>query len=437
MNPNKSNCILTQCFALMKPALLMLSVLIAGQAAAHTPAPPQQRPIAIVNATIHTLTQGVIEEGTVVFDNGRITAVGTNPSIPADAEVIDASGKYVYPGFIHGRTTLGLTEIGRIAVGTDLNELGNINPNIRAQVAFHPASEHIPVAAVNGILTAVSTPSGGTIPGKPAAMMTDGFTWEQMTLKEGIGLSIDWPSMNNTDNYLKALAELQQAFDKARRYKQAREAMEAGQAVFHPTDVRWEAMIPVLNREMPVFISAGEVRQIQAAISWGEKEGLDMVLVGSRDMDLVAGQLAEKGIPVMLSNVISGPARQWEGYGQFYSIPKVLHEAGVHFMIAGDASAAYAYRLPHHAAAAVAFGLPEEEGLKSVTINAARILGIDDRVGSIEPGKDATLMITDGNPLELWTSKEQVFIQGRRIDMTDKHKRLFERYMEKHRQEQL
>ncbi len=417
---------------------LLLSIfLYSTWVQAQTPAPPQQQPIAITGGTIHTVSHGVIENGTIVIENGKITAVGANVEIPAGAENIDARGKHIYPGLIHGRTTLGLTEISRIAESTDLTEDGNINPNIRAQVAFHPISEHIPVAAVNGVLTVVPTPTGSLIAGKPAAMMTDGWTWEQMTLREGVGMSINWPSLQNPSSYRQAIDELQQAFDDARRYKQAREAMKSGQGPNHNVDIRWEAMIPVLKGEMPVLVSAGDLRQIQAALAWTEKEGLNTVLVGDRDMDIVAEQLAAKNIPVILTGVIGGPNHQWQGYDEGYKTPLRLYEAGVTFCIAGDASAAYALRLPHHAASAVAFGLPEAEGLKSVTINAAKILGIDDLVGSIETGKDATIMITNGSPLQMWTEIDQVFIRGRKIDMTDKHNRLYEHYKEKHRQESL
>ena len=426
---------------IVKPALLIYLLIIillsAIQVRGHTPAPPQQEPIVLVGGTIHPVNSEPIPNGMVLFENGVITAVGTDLEIPENARVVNISGKHVYPGLIHGRNTMGLSEIGRIAETTDMREKGNINPNVRARVAFHPASEHIPVAAVNGITTVVSTPMGGIISGKADAMITDGWTWEQMTLEPSIGMVIEWPSMREKEARDKALNELYEAFDKAKRYKIAREAMHNNQAPHHPMDVRWEAMIPVLKREMPVFLVANELRQIQAALDWAEKENLKMVLVGARDGAYLAEQIASRGIPVMVAPVIGGPSLQWEGYDQAYSLPAALHKAGVRFCIGGDAGAASAYRLPHHAASAVAFGLPEDVALKAITIYAAEILGLDHRVGSIEPGKDATFIITDGTPLELWTDISQVYIQGREIDMTDKHRRLFERYREKHRQAQM
>ncbi len=420
----------------MKRIMLIIFITLGmAKVCAHLPAPPQRQPLAITGGTLHTITHGIITEGTVLIENGIITAVGQDIDIPSDAEIIDAGGKDIYPGFIHGRSILGLMEIARTTESTDIQEIGDINPNIRVQVAFHPASEHLPVAAVHGITTVVPTPRGGIIAGMPAAMMTDGWTWEEMTIREGLGMAIYWPSMNDSRKYAEEMQTLQEAFDKARRYKHARNARNTGSNRHHAIDTRWEAMIPVLERKMPVHITVNDLRQIQAALLWADQEALDVVLIGGRDMGLVAEQLAEKNIPVMLSGVISGPAQQWQGYDEAYTTPLRLYEAGVTFCIAGDPGAASAYRLPHHAAAAVAFGLSEKTALEAITINAARILGVDDILGSIEPGKHATLFISNGNPLEIWTRIEQVFINGRKIDMTDKHLQLYKQYKEKHRQQ--
>ncbi len=413
---------------------LMISVMVGvTSVSARTPAPPQQQPVAIIGGTVHTVAAGTIDGGTVLFANGKIIAVGTDVELPEGTDVIDATGKHVYPGLIHGRSILGLSEISSLTESTDVQELGDLNPMIRAQVAFHPASELLSVAAVHGVTTVVPTPSGSLIAGMPAAMMTDGWTWEEMTVREKLGMVIDWPSASNRERFTQQLGKLKDAFDKARRYEKARTATAREAAPHHPQDLRWEALLPVLNRDMPVFISVEDVRQIQSAIAWAEKEQLKAVLVGGRDIGLVAEQLAQREIPVMLSGVLDGPTHAWEGYDEGYKAPLRLHEAGVLFCIAGDSGAANAYRLAHHAAAAVAFGLPPEQGLKAITLDAARILGIDDVLGSLEPGKDATLIISDGHPLELWARPERVFIRGRSISMTDKHQRLYEHYLEKHR----
>lgn len=420
-------------------ATLMVAFLTLNQMAmGQIPVAQQQKPTAIAGATIHTMVSDPIENGTVLFDKGKIVAIGTSISIPDGAEVINANGKHIYPGLIHARSGTGLMEISRISEGNDMSEEGNINPNLRLQVAFNAVSEHLPAAAVSGVTTIVPSPTSGTIAGITSAMVTEGWSWEQMTMKEGIGMVVNWPSTRNVKEYSKQVDELQNAIDDARRYLHARSAMLDGKTkAHHQYNIRWEAMIPVLKGELPMFISASNIKEIQAAIAWAQKEGIRMVLVGNQDLGLLAPQLAQLQIPVIVAGSIGGPARQWEGYSEGYSTPLHLLKAGVEFCIAGDAFAPYAYRVHHHAAAAAAFGLPVDEALKSITINAAKILGIDDMVGSIEVGKDASLIVTDGNPLELSSSREQVFIQGRRIDMTDKHKRLYERYLEKHLQENL
>jgi imidazolonepropionase-like amidohydrolase len=403
-------------------------------AAADTPATTEQHTVAIINATVHPVSDELIEGGTVLFANGKIVAVGSDVPIPEDARVIDASGQHVYPGFIHGQSILGLSEISRTTESTDVQELGEINPMIRAQVAYHPASEHLSVAAVHGVTTVVPTPSGSLIAGMPAAMMTDGWTWEEMTIREKLGMVIQWPATTSRERIQQQLQQLDDALEKTRRYQQARAVSDEDTAAQHPLDLRWEALLPVVRQEMPVLLSVGDLRQIQAAVAWGQRQQLRVVLVGNRHLDRVAETLAERQIPVMLTGVIGGPAHAWEGYDAAYTVAAHLHRAGVPFCIAGDTGAANAYRLAHHAAAAVAFGLPVEQGLKAITLDAARILGIDDVLGSLQPGKDATLVISDGHPLEIRTKNQQVFLRGRSIDMTDKHRRLYERYLEKHRQ---
>lgn len=430
--------------------LLFLVLILAATASVSDPipAPRQKKPIALVGGTIHTVSGPVIQNGTIVFDKGKITAVGTNVPIPADAERIDVSGKHVYPGLIDAWSNLGLTEIGLGAPGTvDQAEVGPVNPNVRAEVAINPESEHIPVARSGGIAIVASRPTGGIISGLAAAIMLDGWTWEEMTLKSGLGLVVNWPTMVYTpspffqqsreewqksrDSSLKVLRD---AFANARAYMVAKKAEAQRGMPRHETDARWEAMIPVLERKIPVFVYAHELTQIQAAITWAEQENVKLVLVGGRDAWRVAHHLKAKNIPVILSDIQSAPSRRWEEYDLVFTLPLRLKNAGVRYCITGDGSASNSRNVPHHAAIAAAYGLPRDEALKSVTLYAAEILGIDDRVGSLEVGKDATLMITNGDPIEIATNVEQLFIQGKKIDMRDKQKSLYKKYEEKYRQ---
>ncbi len=432
----------------MKTTRFLLSVLFAVSVATASdpvPAPKQQRPVALIGGTVHTVSGATLPGATLVFDKGVITAIGASVDvvIPPDAERIDLSGKHVFPGLIDANSSMGLTEIGSVAGSNDLQETGRINPNIRAEVGVNPESELIPVARSGGVAITATSASGGLISGTAAAMMTDGWTWEEMTLKAPIGLVVNWPSMTyrrprfgrqtreewqkQRDDELKVLAE---TFASARAYMKAREADRAK----HDPDLRWEAMVPVLQKKVPVWVNADEVAQIQSAVSWAEQEGVNLVIVGGSDAWRVAGLLKEKKIPVIYTNVLSSPARRFEAYDLVYSTPAKLAEAGVAFCIAGERSPSFSRNVNHQAATAAAFGLPKDEALKAVTLYAAQILGIVDRVGSLEKGKDATLMITDGDPLELSTSVLQVYIQGRKADMRDKHKQLYGKYQEKYRQ---
>jgi imidazolonepropionase-like amidohydrolase len=413
--------------------LAALALLVAAPAAAQIPAPRQSQPIALTGGTIHPVTGPAIPGGTIVFENGRITAVGANVPIPDGAERVDVTGKHIYPGLIDAFSVMGLFEIGGFDQTIDVNELGRINPNVRAEVAVNPESRHIGVARSNGVLVTVSSPGGGLISGLAAAMMLDGWTWEQMALKRGAGLIVNWPNPGNDTRYEAEIGELRDAFATARAYRAARQAARAG-GTWHDVDSRWEAMIPVLDGEVPVIVSADDVRQIQDAVTWAEETEVRLVLRGGRDAWYVADHLALKNVPVLVTSVLDAPARAWEPYDGAYGLPRRLHEAGVRFAITGGSSAAYVNRLPYEAGAAIAFGLPEDVALQAVTIRPAEFLGFADRVGSLEPGKDATLLITTGNPLEYSTVVEQAYIEGRKIDMMDAHRALFEKYMEKVRQ---
>jgi imidazolonepropionase-like amidohydrolase len=412
---------------------LLAALIVTAAADAQVPAPRQDRPVALVGGTIHTITGESIANGTVVFEDGRITAVGLDVPIPPDAERVDVTGRHIVPGLIDAHSQMGLYEIGAVPVTVDLNELGRFNPNVRARLAFNPESRHIGTARSNGVLVAVSSPAGGIVAGLASAMALDGWTWEQMTLAPDIGLVVQWPSPFQERQYDESTSDLRDFFATARAYDAARTAAPDRHAI----DARLEAMRPVLAGEVPVLVHAGELRQIQDAVTWADEERVRIVILGGHDAGYIADLLARRDIPVIITTVLDSPNRAWEPYDSRYTLPARLHQAGVRFAIAGSASAPYANRLPYEAGAAIAFGLPADEALRAVTLHPARILGLDDRVGSIEVGRDATLLVLSGAPLEYASTLEQAYIQGRRIDMADAHRRFFDRYTEKVRQDRM
>jgi imidazolonepropionase-like amidohydrolase len=422
----------------MKNSLIALSLLAvslfavpAVQAQLQTPTAVQAEPVALTGGTIHTISGNVIENGTILFENGVITAIGTNVDLPAGTRQENVSGKHIYPGLIDAWSQMGIYEIGAVDMTTDINEQGPINPNAMVERAFNPESRWIGVGRSAGVLTSVTTPGGGLISGQSAAMKMDGWAWDEMTLKSGVGLIVNWPNPNNQNNYTNQIQALRNAFADARAYKTARRAMQNGNAPHHDFDSRWDAMIPVFDGERPVVVNANEVRQIQDAITWAGEEDVRLVILGGRDAYLVTDHLVRKNIPVIVTSVLTSPNRDWEGYDARYGLPAMLHEAGVQYAIAGGSSAPYANRLPFEAGAAAAYGLDADEAVKSLTLYPAQILGLSDRIGALEPGMDATLIVTDGNPVEYATQVEQAWIQGRKSDLNDMHRQLYQKYREK------
>lgn len=394
---------------------------------AQVPAPAQSEPIVITGADIYTLSDGVIENGQILFEDGVITEIGQSITYPDNAVVVDAAGKQIYPGLIDSYSQMGLYEIGAVDMTVDLNEQGDINPNIKTERAFNPESRHIAIARSAGVLTAVSTPGGGLISGQSAAMKMEGWTWDDMTIKSGVSLLINWPFPG--DDYDEELGMLQEVFDNARAYMKAKEA-DAGSSRLK-NDTKLESMIPVLNGERPVLVNANRVDQIQDAITWAGKEDLEIIILGGADAHLVTDHLKENGVPVILTAVLTSPGRDWEGYDARYELPAKLYRAGVTFAIGGTSSAPYAHRLPYEAGAAIAYGLPADEALHAVTRYPAEILGLDDHIGTLEAGKRATFLITNGHPLEYSTTIEQAYVDGRKSDMMDMHRQLYEKYKEK------
>lgn len=424
--------------------LVLLATLLAAVPALanpEIPGAPQKGPVALTNAVIHPVSGPAIDKGTLVFVRGKIAAIGKDAKIPDGAEVIDLAGKHVYPALFDAMTNLGLVEINAVRATVDTQETGLLNPNVRALVAVNPDSEIIPVTRANGVLLALTAPSGRLMAGRSAVIQLDGWTWEEMALKSGdAALHIHWPQTlrltpdsHEEDHGPKpseAIEKLRQALADARAYAAAR---KANPNFSH--DARWESLADVLSRKLPVVVHAEETRQITEAVAFAEAEKLRMILAGGYDALACADLLKKHNIPVIVGGVYRLPLRRGDAYDAAYSLPARLHAAGLRFCIAGmDRHSASSVRnLPYHAATAVAYGLPADEGLKAITLSPAQILGVADRVGSLEVGKDATLFVSDGDPLETPTQVSAAWIQGRKVDLNNRHQRLYRKYEEKYK----
>lgn len=423
-------------------------------------APPQEHTVYITGATIHPVAGDPIENGSIVFEDGRITQIldgGMVVGFEPGTEVIeiDASGLHVYPGLISPYSQLGLTEIAAVRATLDYRETQSIMPEVRAAVAVNPDSTLLPVTRSNGILLAGVFPEArlsvsgseprGLIPGRASLIRLDGWTWEDMAVQESAGLVVNFPLTRpvnawwmdaddgeQTENALRAIDALEQFFENAAAYHAARE-----QGGSHPTDLRYEAvaqMLPGAEDQRPVFFMANDYDQITGALTFAAEQGLRPVIVGGRDAHLCLDQLAEADASVMLETSFRMPKRDDSPYDDLYKRPQQLEEAGITYtFLAGD-DTAHERSLPYAVALAVAHGLPAERGLRAITLSAAEIFGVAEDYGSLEVGKSATLIVTDGHPLDVLSNVQLAFIDGRAIDLANKQTQLAEKYREKYRQ---
>lgn len=415
---------------------------------AASPAVAQDRgSLVIRGATVHTLSGAPIANGTVVIQNGRIAAVGASVPVPAGARVIDASGLQVYPGMFDASTRLGLTEIGAVDVTSDISELGEFNPHLLAATAVHPASEHVPVARANGITHAVASPSAraGGIGGQATLINLDGWTIEEMQVAPSVGFVLSWPSLrmggfgffggggggggnqprtfrDARERYERQVRQLDQWLESARRYDGA---VRGGQAV--PRDLKLEALAKVTRGESPFLVNVNDARDIRNLVAWAEGQKVKVVVMGASEAWKERALLAEKGIPVIHGPTQDLPNGQDEGYDEMYAAPGLLYQAGVKIAF-GTFNSSASRTLPYEAANAVSYGLPREEALKAVTINAAEILGVADKIGTIEAGKIANLIVTDGDPLEIKTQIRHVIIGGYEVSTDNRHRELYEKH---------
>lgn len=394
-----------------------------AQSSDQIPGSKQQKPIVITNAVVHTVSGNILQSAAVVIRDGKIAELGTNVTIPSDATRIDATGAHVYPGLIDPQSNIGLTEIDSVRATVDSRETGMINPNVRAAAAVNPDSELIPVARANGVLLAVSAPDGGMISGRSALMMMDGWTWEDMTLQADVGMQVTWPSSESELKLLEA------TMDEATRYHVA---MQSGSRP--KFDARLAALMPVLERKIPIVVTAYRAPQIRSAVAFAKQRQLKLVIFGGYEALECRELLLVEKVPVIVAGVYRLPTRRDLPYDDAYTLPQRLHQAGIPFCIAtsGRFGGSTLRNLPYHAATAAAHGLDPALALRSITLSTAEILGVDNRVGSLAPGLDATLFIADGDILETPTQVTHAFVQGRPVDLNSRHTQLYKKYRAKY-----
>jgi imidazolonepropionase-like amidohydrolase len=419
--------------------------------------PVRSESLLLAGATVHTVSGLVLTNTQVLIKDGKIEAIDNSINTRAD-RTVKLDGLHLYPGLIAASTSLGLVEIDAVRATRDMTEVGEYTPDVESWIAVNPDSELLPVARANGITHALPVPTGGIVAGQSGLIQLDGWTMEEMTVRKPVALHIFWPSMtlNTTpkeefrdksrwksledqarDRRAK-LKELADFFDEAKAYAKARDAADRDGAKSIDVVPAWEAMLPYARGELPLMVHADEFRQIKSAIQWAVTNAYKIIIAGGRDAWQVASLLAENKIPVIYEctfnqgdGLSATSARDTTRYDVYFTAPSVLHKAGVRVIfsegLGGDGAAAIR-NLPYSAAQAAAFGLPEDEALKGITLYPAQVLGVADQLGSIEVGKEATLFAADGNILDIRSNVKQMWIAGKEVSLESRHTRLYEKY---------
>lgn len=427
----------------IQPALLA----VAGLICLFTTGLPAET-LLLKGATVHTVSGEPIPAGEVLIRDGKIAAVGQSVDA-GDARPVDLTGLQLYPGLIALDTALGLKEIGGVRATVDVREVGEFTPDVQAWIAVNPDSELLPVTRANGVAYFEPAPQGGVIAGQSALVVLDGWTIEDMTLKQPLALHVYWPAMelNTTpreqardkarwkslDDQAKEraakLRALDEFFKDAQAYATAKAAAGSGQSKVPTPDPSWEAMLPFVRGERPLVIHADEVRQIKSAVAWAATNQWKIILAGGRDAWRVADLLATHRVPVIYEHVFTLPARDTDAYDVHFRAPEVLRQAGVTVVFGtGVDSASLVKNLPYQAAQAVAFGFPAAEAVKGMTLYPAQVAGMADRLGSIEAGKDATFFAMDGDVLDIRANVKRMWIGGKEVSLESRHTRLYEKY---------
>ena len=418
--------------------------------------------VLIRDADVYPVSGAAMKGASILIQGGKIAEIGAKIAAPKGARVIEAKGLRVYPGMIDSGTTLGLSEIGAERVTVDTNEIGEFLPQLRALIAVNPDSAAFAVTRVNGITSAMTYPAQGRggggggrgpaaaqfISGQAALIHLAGWTWEEMEIARSAAVQLNFPTLGGRGGrrgempespesgrgpvtfteakrqYDQQIQKINDFFDAARQYQKERAANAPGLT----KDLKMEAMLPVLEQKEPVAIIASRARSIHDAILFAEKQRIKAVIVEPHELGSVAAELKSHNIPVILGRTEALSENEDDPYDKEMTLPAEAYKAGVKFAF-GTFSNEWSRNLLYNAARAVAFGLPHDEALKAITINAAEIWGVAGETGSIETGKWADLMITDDDPLELPTQIKHLYIKGKEVELTNRQVDLYHRYM--------
>jgi imidazolonepropionase-like amidohydrolase len=425
--------------SLLVPRLFAPRLFAQSGVSVPTPAAPTQaKAVYLVGGTIHVGNGTVLERGVIGFEGGKISVIGGADTKydAANADVVLLGGKHVYPGFIAANTTLGLVELEAVRSTVDFAEVGSINPHVRSLIAYNAQSQIIPTVRFNGVLLALVAPQGGLVSGRSSVMELDGWNWEDAAMKSDVGIHVNFPSTTRSateadakqrdETIAKQLAALTQFFREAQAYSRIPASNTKAQ------NQKFEAMRGLFDGSKKLFVRTDEARSILAAVQFAKEFGITPIIVGGADAHLVADFLKTNNVPVMFEQTHALPERDNDDTDQSYKTPAQLVRSGVLTCLSVRGS--WQQRnIPFQAGTAAGFGLTKEEALALVTANTAKVLGVDDRVGTLERGKDATLFVSEGDALDMrGNNVTEAYIRGRKIQLVNKQKFLYEQYKSKY-----
>jgi imidazolonepropionase-like amidohydrolase len=418
---------------------LLASLSFSALATDIVPGKKQASPVLLKGGTLHTVTDGVKANHDLLIENGIISQIGENLSAPANSQVVDVSGKQIYPGLIGLSTNVGLVEIGAVRATRDNVETGRATPEVKAHVAYNADSEIIPTLRSHGVTHVQVAPGGGGLNGQSSLMQLDAWNWQDAISQADTGMHLRWPAVGINKSWWerrtpekqkeanqKAAKQFKETFDQIIAYAKARQADKN-----HAIDLRWEAMRPVLAGELPLFVHANDFRQIEQAVHFATQHQLKIVIVGGRDADKAAGLLKARNIPVVYTSAWGRTWRSDEAMDRAFATPALFEASGIRYAIAIEGN--WPVRnLAFAAGQSMAYGVSAETALRSITLEPAKVLGVEDKMGSLTVGKQANIVVSGGDLFDHLThSVELLLIEGREVDIDNRHKRLYRKYSKK------